>query len=83
MKKAHITGAAPGTLAGGRGKECFPSFHTASASLLPPAQFFHVVHTYMFPGWITLDGAEHLSAACSRAISVVTGSGSRPFSPGL
>ena len=82
VKKDQMTGAAPGMLPGGRGKECTPSFHTANASRLPLP---HVVQV------VRLNGARRGSRPAwprifrlvQRAISVVTGSGSRPLSPGL
>ena len=77
-----MTWDAAGTLAGGRGKECLPSCHTARARRVPPAHPDHAVMV-MVPECVTAGFAGHLSAACSRASSVVTGMVSRPFSPGL
>src|ERR1700760_2807780 len=76
-----MTADAAGTLAGGRGKECLPPVHTAKARRVPWPQPDQVV-SFMAPECDTADLAGHFSAWWTWDMSVVTGSGSRPLSPG-
>ncbi|HEY0937953.1 MAG TPA: hypothetical protein VGD91_29945 [Trebonia sp.] len=76
-----MTCAAAGLLTGGRGKECTPFAHTANARRVPAPQPDQVVSVSP-PARVAAGLAGHLSAARTRPISVVTGSGSSPWSPG-
>jgi hypothetical protein len=82
MKKDQMTWEAAGTLAGGRGKECAPAFHTANPRRVPSPHADHAVRV-MDPECVTALFAGHFPTARRSATSVVIASGSIPLSPGL